>query len=100
MFEPMIDTIRILDDIFLRMVEKGTIQDWVVIDLDLTPLDDAVEEMWAMLARGDLRLVVGGERLRVEPFNGSDVERLRLARAHRPIIEARWRVLSVPRSTR
>jgi hypothetical protein len=58
------------------------------------PLDDVVEELWAMLARGDLRLMADGERLRVERFNGSEVERLRLARTHRPIIEARWRMLS------
>jgi predicted thioredoxin/glutaredoxin len=90
----MIDTIRTIDDIFLRMVASRAIQDWVVLDLDLAPLDDVVEELWAMLARGDLRLVADGERLRVERFNGSEVERLRLARTHRPIIEARWRMLS------
>jgi predicted thioredoxin/glutaredoxin len=77
----MIDTIRTIDDIFLRMVASRAIQDWVVLDLDLAPLDDVVEELWAMLARGDLRLVADGERLR-------------LARTHRPIIEARWRMLS------
>jgi hypothetical protein len=37
--------------------------------------------------------VVDGERLRVQPFNGWEAERKRLARQYRPIVEARWRVL-------
>jgi hypothetical protein len=60
--------------------------------LDL-PLDDAVEEMWTALALGNIRLTIAGKRPHVAPFVGMKVERQLLARAHRPIIKARRRVL-------
>jgi hypothetical protein len=53
-----------------------------------------VEEMWTALALGYIRLAVSGERLHVAPFVGTKAERLRLARACRPIIKARRRVLA------
>jgi hypothetical protein len=95
----MIDTIRTIDEIFIRLAEAS---------VGTLPIDAAVEEMWEMLARGDLRLVADGERLRVEPVEDlrpgrwrryrrpaerSLAERIRLARQYRPIVEARWRVL-------
>jgi hypothetical protein len=99
----MIDTIRIIDEIFIQMAEADHGRQHL-------PLDDAVEEMWLALERGDLRLVGDGERLRVEPVEElrrgrprryrraaerSVAERMRLARQYRPIVEARWRALSV-----
>ena len=86
----MIDTIRVLDDIFIRLAEEAP-QNWGV-RLGL-PLDDAVEEMWAMLESGGLRLVVDGERLQVEPFVGPQAERLLVAEQHWPLVAARRRVL-------
>jgi hypothetical protein len=86
----MIDTIRTIDDIFLRMAD-ATPQNWGV-RLGL-PLDDAVEEMWGALERGDLRLAVDGERLRVEPVEGAQAERLLVAEQQWPLIAARRRVL-------
>jgi hypothetical protein len=86
----MIDTIRTVDDIFLRMAD-ATPQNWGV-RLGL-PIGDAVEEMWTLLESGDLRLVVEGERLRVEPFAGPQAERLLVAEQHWPLIAARRRVL-------
>jgi hypothetical protein len=50
--------------------------------------------MWTALALGYIRLAVSGERLHVAPFVGTKAERLRLARACRPIIKARRRVLA------
>jgi hypothetical protein len=98
----MIDTIRVIDDIFIQMVETD-------LGRQHLPIDDAVEEMWTALESGDLRLVVDGGRLHVEPFEGRrpgrprgarrarqyrpSTERTCLARQHRPIVEARWRVL-------
>jgi hypothetical protein len=49
-----IDTLRTIHDIFIRMAEAAP-QNWGV-RLGL-PIDDAVEDMWAMLESGDLRLV-------------------------------------------
>ena len=40
------------------------------------PIDDAVEKLWTMLESGELRLVVDGDRLRVERFKGPQAERL------------------------
>jgi hypothetical protein len=58
-----IDTIRTIDDIFIRQAKAsvGT----------ALPIDDAVEEPWLALESGGLRLVVDGDRLRVEPFRGT-----------------------------
>jgi len=71
------------DDIFLRMAEAD--------GRDL-PIDDAVEELWLALERGDLRLVVDGDRLGVEPFEGPPAERLLVAEQHWPLVAARRRV--------
>jgi hypothetical protein len=58
-----IDTIRTIDDIFVRMVEAD-------LGRQHLPLDDAVEEIWTLLESGGLRLVGEGDRLRVNPFKG------------------------------
>jgi hypothetical protein len=93
----MIDTIRALDEVFIQIAE----------DIDpALPVDEVVEELWAMLALGSIRLAVDANRLRVEllsantrgrPRRGQVAiersERTRLARAHSPIIAARQRVL-------
>jgi hypothetical protein len=91
----MVETIRAIDDIFLRLAETQPLRQWVLMRAppDL-PLDDAVEEMWTALESGNIRLVVDGKRLHVAPFVGTKVERQLLARAHRPIIKARRRVLA------
>jgi hypothetical protein len=81
----MIDTIRAIDDVFIKMVEVDT--------STALPLDEAVEVMWAALENGDLRLVVDGDRLRVNLFNGSQAERLLVAERQWPIVAARKRVL-------
>jgi hypothetical protein len=57
------------------------------------PIDDAVEEFWTAFERGDLRLVADGERLRVEPFDGSPAERQIVAENNWPLAAARKRVL-------
>jgi hypothetical protein len=49
--------------------------------------------MWTALALGNIRLTIAGKRPHVAPFVGMKVERQLLARAHRPIIKARRRVL-------
>jgi hypothetical protein len=85
-----IDTIRTIDDIFLRMAE-ATPQNWGV-RLGL-PIDDAVEEMWGALERGDLRLVRDGGRLRIEPIEGPQAERPLVAEQQWRLIAARRRVL-------
>jgi hypothetical protein len=102
MTDVLIDTIRAIDEIFIQMAEAD-------LGRQHLPIDDAVEELWSALELGDLRLVVDGNRLRVMPFEGRrlgrphgarrprrqhqpSTERTRLARQHRPIVEARWRV--------
>ena len=94
----LIDTVRVLDDVFIQIAEAAV--------GPAVPVDDVVEELWTALVRGDLRLAVEGGRLHVEPLpppgtrgrggsrrRGQAGVRLRLARAYRPIIEARQRVL-------
>jgi hypothetical protein len=80
----VIDTIRTIDEIFIQMTKA---------DGHDRPIDDAVEEMWTALERGALRLVVDGDRLRVEPFEESQAERLLMAEQHWPLVAARRRVL-------
>jgi hypothetical protein len=80
----MIDTIRTIDDIFIRLAEA---------DGRGLPIDDVVEEMWTMLESGGLRLMVAGERLRVEPFAGPQAERMLVAEQQWPLVVARRRVL-------
>jgi hypothetical protein len=86
----IIDTVRAIDEIFIQLAEA---------DGDpALPIDDVVEELWAMLALGDIRLTVEGNRLRVELLPerrgvAKRPERMRLARQVRPIVEARLRVL-------
>jgi hypothetical protein len=87
----LIDAIRTIDEIFIRLAEAGAVP--VDLDLVLAPLDDVVEEMWTMLESGGLHLVVDGDRLRVEPFEGPPAERLLVAEQHWPLIAARRRVL-------
>jgi hypothetical protein len=79
-----IDTIRILDDIFVRLAEA---------DGRDVPLDDAVETMWAALESGALRLVVDGKQLRVEPVDRPPAKRLLVACENWPNVAARRRVL-------
>jgi hypothetical protein len=93
MVDVLIDTIRTIDEIFIRLAEAGTVQDWVDLDLVLAPLDDVVEEMWTALESGGLRLVVDGDRLLVEPFEGPAAARLLVAEQQWPLIAARRRVL-------
>jgi hypothetical protein len=50
----MIDTVRTIDEIFIAMADAGA----------GVTIDDAVEELWAALERGELRLVPDGKRLR------------------------------------
>jgi hypothetical protein len=78
--EDEIDTIRVLDDIFIRVAEAD--------GRDL-PIDDE----WAMLESGELRLAVEGDRLRVEPLEGPQAERRLVAEQQWPLIAARRRVL-------
>jgi hypothetical protein len=80
----MIDTIRTIDDIFIRMVEAEP----------GPPIDDAVEKLWTMLESGELRLVVDGDRLRVERFKGPQAERLLVACRPWPLVAARRRAAS------
>ena len=82
--DALIDAIRALDEIFLQMAEA--------VGRDL-PIDDAVEELWTALECGALRLVVDGDRLRIEPCERSRAERRRLARQYRLLVAARRRVL-------
>jgi hypothetical protein len=82
-----IDMIRMIDEIFIVMSE-------VAADPDL-PINTAVEELWAEFELGELRLVIEGERLRIELFEGSARERLILAKRNRPIAAARRRALRV-----
>jgi hypothetical protein len=94
----IINTIRTIDDIFIRLAENQPLRQWVLMrapvdELDELPIDDAVEEMWTALESGCVRLTGAGRRLHVAPFVGTKAERQRLARAHRPIIAARRRVL-------
>jgi hypothetical protein len=86
----VINTIRIVDEIFIRLAENQTLRQWVLMR---PPLDHVVEEMWTALALGYIRLMVSDKRLHVAPFVGTKVERQLLARAYRPIIKARRRVL-------
>jgi hypothetical protein len=97
MIDVLIDTVRTIDDVFIRLAENQPLRQWVLmrVPLDL-PIDDAVEEMWAALESGNIRLTGAGKRLHVAPFVGTKAERQRLARAHRPIVEARRRVLRPP----
>jgi hypothetical protein len=87
----LIDAIRTIDEIFIRLAEAGAVP--VDLDLVLAPLDDVVEELWVALELGDLRLVVDGDRLRVEPLEGPQAERLLMACQHWPIVAARRQVL-------
>jgi hypothetical protein len=80
----MIDTLRRIDEVFIQIAAAAA---------PALPTDDVVEELWTALERGKIRLVADGKQLGVAPFEGSRVERLRLERAHRPIVEARQRVL-------
>jgi hypothetical protein len=91
MVDVLIDAIRTIDDIFIRMAEAGAAP--VDLDLVLAPLDDVVEEIWAMLESGDLRIMVDGDRLRVEPLEGPQAERLLVAEQQWPLVAARRRVL-------
>jgi hypothetical protein len=90
----LIDTIRTIDDIFIRLAESQPLRQWVLMraPLDL-PFDDAVEEMWTESESGNIRLTISGKHLHLAPFVGTKVERQLLARAHRPIIKARRQVL-------
>jgi hypothetical protein len=85
-----IDTIRTIDDIFLRMAEATAQNCGVRLGL---PIDDAVEEMWGALERCDLRLVRDGGRPRIEPFEGPQAERPLVAEQQWPLVAARRRVL-------
>jgi hypothetical protein len=49
--------------------------------------------MWVQLELGELRLVVDGGRLHVEPFDGTWVERRRMAWQYCAITAARRQVL-------
>jgi hypothetical protein len=93
----LIDTVRAIDEIFIRLAENQPLRQWVLmrapLDVDELPLDHVVEEMWTALALGYIRLTGASKRLHVAPFVGTKVERQRLARAHRPIVAARRRVL-------
>jgi hypothetical protein len=80
----MIDTVRVLDDIFLQIAEAAG---------GRRELDDAVEAMWLALESGTLRLVVAGKRLRIEPLRGSEAERLLVVERNWPLVAARKRVL-------
>jgi hypothetical protein len=80
----MIDTVRAIDEIFIVMAES---------DVDTDDLDAAVEALWTALEMGYLRLVVDGERLRVDLFEGPATERQTLAERNWPIAAARKRVL-------
>jgi hypothetical protein len=101
--DALIESVRVLDDIFIRLVEANPAfvatlrsHDCTTIrfcDVAQFSLDDAVEAMWAALERGELRLVVDGDRLQVEPFAGPLDERLRIARQHWSLVAARQRVL-------
>jgi hypothetical protein len=93
--QDIVETIRAIDDIFLRLAETQPLRQWVLMR---APLDDAVEGMWTALESGNIRLVVDGKRLHVAPFVGTKVERQRLAREHRPIVKARRRVLDGTRA--
>jgi hypothetical protein len=94
MTDVMIDTIRTIDDVFIQMAEAGIVEgaSTTAIGRELT-IDEAVEEMWTTLELGNLRLVVDGVRLRVEPFERPEAERLLLAERQWPLIAARRRVL-------
>ena len=97
----LIDTVRTIDDVFIRLAENQPLRQWVLMrapldELDELPLDHVVEEMWTALESGYIRLTSAGKRLHVAPFVGTKVERQLLARAHRPIVEARRRVLRRP----
>jgi hypothetical protein len=81
----MIDTVRTLDDIFIAMAEADVGAG--------VPIDDAVEQLWTAFERGELRLVADGERLRVEPFEGTPAERQAAAENNWPLAAARKRVL-------
>jgi hypothetical protein len=93
----LIDTIRAIDEIFIRLAETQPLRQWVLMrappELDELPLDHVVEEMWTALALGYIRLTGAGKRLHVAPVVGTKGERQLLVRAHRPIIKARRRVL-------
>jgi hypothetical protein len=94
----LIDTVRTLDEVFIQIAEGVG---------PALPVDEVVEELWAMLALGSIRLTVDANRLRVDPLppvrtkgrprrgqaGTKPSEQMRLARAHRQIIEARQRVL-------
>jgi hypothetical protein len=82
MADVLIDTIRTLDDICIRLAENQPLRQWVLTrpPLDELPLDHAVEEMWTALALGYIRLTGAGRRLHVAPFVGTKAERQRLAR--------------------
>jgi hypothetical protein len=81
----MIDTVRAIDDIFIAMVEAD-------VDTAVT-IDDAVEALWAAFEFGDLRLLVDGKRLQVEPFEGTPAERQIVAENNWPLAAARKRVI-------
>jgi hypothetical protein len=83
--QDMVETIRTLDDIFIRLAENQPLRQWVLMralfdELDELPLDHVVEEMWTALALGYIRLTGAGRRLHVAPFVGTKAERQRLAR--------------------
>jgi hypothetical protein len=96
----MVEAIRAVEDVLVRLAETTDRrrlyprhrQAWALSARRLT-IADAVDEMWTMLELGDLRLEADGEQLRVAPFEGAQIERQKLARRLRPLIEARWRVI-------
>jgi hypothetical protein len=59
----MIDTIRTIDEIFIRLAEAD-------LGRQHLPLDDVVEQMWTALESGNIHLTVSGKRLHVAPFVG------------------------------
>jgi hypothetical protein len=62
----MVETIRAIDDIFLRLAETQPLRQWVLMSAPPDPpLDDAVEEMWTALESGNIRLVVDGKRMAI-----------------------------------
>jgi hypothetical protein len=81
----MIDTVRAIDDIFIAMAEAD-------VDTAVT-IDGAVEDLWTAFELGDLRLVADGERLRIEPFQGTPAERQIVAENNWPLAAARKRVI-------
>jgi hypothetical protein len=78
--DDLINTVRAIDDLFVRLAEHS-------VELGLS-----CDDLWVLFEFGDLRLIIDREELRVEPVDDDDEQRV-VAEQNRLLVAARRAVL-------